>query len=86
MKAQAEYSTNQGRADIIIELQRLLYVIEIKVNKPAEEGILQIEQQNYHAPFLHLKKPIRALAISFQRKKQEKGKSHFSITYATKRL
>ena len=81
MKSQAEYSTSQGRADIIIELQKIVYVIEVKANKPPEEGLKQIETQKYYEPFLHLEKPIRAIGLSFHRKK-----SHFSITYITKRL
>ncbi len=78
---------SQGRADILVELPRLFYIIEVKVNKPAEEGMEQIETQKYYQPFMHLGKPIRALAISFHRKKaKQKEKSHFSITYITKKL
>lgn len=87
IKSTAEYSTAQGRADIIVELPKLFYVIEIKVNKSPAVGIAQIEEQKYYTHLLHFPKPIHAIGISFHRKKAEKeGKSDFSITYATKVL
>ena len=87
IKSQAEYSTSQGRADIIVELPKLIYIIEVKVNKKPEEGLQQIETQQYYQPFLHLGKPVRAIGLSFHRRKEsEKEKSHFSITHVTKKL
>ena len=78
---------SQGRADIIIEIPKILYIIEVKVNVPPEEGLKQIEAQKYYQPFLHLERPIRAIGISFYRKKVTGNKkSHFSIAYATKKL
>lgn len=87
IKAQAEYSTSQGRADITLDLQKIIYVIEVKVNEAPEEGLKQIESQKYYEPFLHLGKSIQAIGLSFIRKKaSKKNKSHFSIEYVTKKL
>ncbi|MES2199359.1 MAG: AAA family ATPase [Chlamydiota bacterium] len=87
IKSHAEYSTSQGRADIILDLPSMYYILELKVNKPPEEALHQIETQKYYEPFLHQGKPIRAVGISFTRKNaSKKEKSHFSITYATKKL
>ncbi|MES2198717.1 MAG: PD-(D/E)XK nuclease domain-containing protein [Chlamydiota bacterium] len=87
IKSCAEYSTALGRADIIVELPKLFYVIEIKVNKPPEVGISQIEEQKYYMHLLHLHKPIHAIGISFRRKKADaESKGSFSITYVTKVL
>ena len=87
IKSQAEYSTSQGRADIIVELPKLIYIIEVKVNKKPEEGLEQIEAQQYYQPFLHLGKPVRAIGLSFHRRKEtNKEKSQFSIAYVTKKL
>jgi len=87
IKSQAEFSMSQGRADIIIDLPKMFYVIEVKVNLPPEEGLKQIEAQKYYQPFIHLGRPIRAIGISFHRTKATtKETSHFSITYATKKL
>ena len=87
IKAQAEFSTSLGRSDIIVELPNLLYVIEIKVDEPPQEGIDQIERQKYYEPFLHLRKPIRLLGLFFHRKKlKTKGQNPNSLTYVTKKL
>lgn len=87
IKSHAEYSTSQGRADIILDLPSMYYILELKVNKSPEEALSQIETQKYYEPFLHQGKPIRAVGISFSRKNaSKKEKSHFSITYATKKL
>jgi hypothetical protein len=87
IKSQAEYSTSLERADLIIDLPKLLYIIEIKTDVPPEEGLKQIETKKYYEPFLHLGKPILAVGISFHRKKaRDKKKEQFSITYAAKKL
>ncbi len=87
IKSHAEYSTSQGRADIILDLPSMYYILELKVNKSPEEALNQIETQKYYEPFLHEGKPIRAIGISFTRKNaSKKVKSLFSITFATKKL
>ena len=80
IKSQAEFSTAQGRADIIVELPKLFYVIEIKVNKSPETGLAQIEKQKYYTHLLHLHKPIYALGISFHRKKTDAESKGGNIT------
>lgn len=41
--AQSEFSTNYGRIDIVVELASIIYIIEVKLNKPATEALEQIE-------------------------------------------
>jgi hypothetical protein len=85
IKSQAEFSTSQGRADIIVELPNLFYIIEVKANKSPDVALTQIEHQKYYEPLLHYHKPIIALGLSFHRKKAKaESKGGFSITYATK--
>ncbi|MES2199087.1 MAG: AAA family ATPase [Chlamydiota bacterium] len=86
IKSYAEYSTIQGRADIILDLPSMFYILELKVNKPAEEALEQIEDKKYYEPFIHRGKPVRAVGISFTQKNTKKEKSQFSITCATKKL
>ena len=87
IRSTAEYSTAQERADIIIALPKFFYIIEVKVNKSPEVGLAQIEEQKYYTHLLHFHKPIRAVGLSFHRKKADaEGKSSFSITYASKML
>lgn len=85
--AQSELPTSAGRMDLILELQKSIYIIELKLNVSAEKGLKQIESQKYYEPFLFKKKNILCLGISFMRKKSsKKEKSAFSITYALKRI
>ena len=85
IETQSERLTSIGRMDIILELPNIIYVVELKVNKPTEEGLVQIKTQKYYEPFMHKNKPIRALAISFLRTKSSKTESSdFVITCASK--
>ena len=67
--------------DIILELPTTLYIAELKLNKPPEEGPDQIKDRTYYEPFMHKNKPIKALAISFLRTKTSNTEnSDFVIT------
>ena len=80
----AEYSTPEGRADIVLELPSLIYIFELKVQHSAKKALHQIEQKKYYEPFLHSKRPVRAVGLSFA-KLNRKTKSP-AITYATKKF
>ncbi len=82
---QSERLTNAGRMGMTLELPTIIYIIELKLNNPPEEGFAQIETQKYYEPYLHKGKPIRALAISFLRKKKSKKEnSNFEIKFVIK--
>ena len=81
IEAQSERLTSIGIMDIILELPTILYIVELKINKPPEEGLDQIRDRKYYEPFMHKNKPIRALAISFVRTKTSNTEnSDFVIT------
>ncbi len=85
IETQSERSTSVGRMDITLVFPTLVYIVELKINRPPEEGLAQIEKQKYYEPYLHKGKPIRALAISFLRKKKSKKEnSSFEIKFAIK--
>ena len=87
IETQSERLTSIGRMDMILELPYAFYVVELKIDEPPEKGLKQIEMQKYYEPFLYKGKPIRALALSFLRKKaSNKENSHFTIDYAIKVL
>jgi hypothetical protein len=65
MNAHAEYITSQGRADIIVELPHLTYVIEVKLNVAPEVALAQIEDRAYCERFLKKGKTIILLGVSF---------------------
>lgn len=81
IKTQSEYSISHGRIDLKLELPNWLYIIEIKFNKTAESALTQIEQMNYHNPFIKEGRPIILLGISFNRTPKS-----FDITHKEKRL
>lgn len=78
--AQSERLTNSGRMDLILELPKLLYIVELKIGKSAKEALRQIETKKYYEPFLSKNKPILCVGLSFSRKKNP------SVTYALKKL
>ena len=85
IETQSERMTSIGRMDLILELPNVFYVIELKVNHSPKEGLKQIDTQKYYEAILHKGKPVRALAISFLRKKaNKKENSQFVIRYAVK--
>jgi hypothetical protein len=81
LRAQSEYSTSDGRIDLVLELPRLIYIIEIKFGKKAEDALAQIEQKRYYERFLHLGKKIILLGLSFKR-----DPGFFDVTSAVKEI
>ena len=82
VKTLAEHATADGAIDLVLELPKLLYIVEIKFNKSAKSALTQIEEKSYYQPFLRSGKAIRLLGINFMRKTaKQTGKSgHFTIT------
>ena len=81
MKAQSEYSTSHGRIDLVLDLQKIIYVIEIKFNESAQIALQQIEERRYYDQFLKSGKQIVLLGLAFKREP-----NNFDITYEMKQL
>ena len=81
IKAQSEYSTSHGSIDLVLDLPKILYVVEIKFNKPAQEALDQIKLRRYYEPFLVQQKPIVLLGLAFKREP-----SVFDVTYVVENL
>jgi hypothetical protein len=79
LRPHAEYSTSHGRADIIIELPKMVYVIEVKLNVDPAIALAQIEQRKYYERFTAISKKVILLGISFITEKQT-----LDIQYAMK--
>ena len=82
VKTLAEHATADGSIDLVLELPKLYYIVEIKFNKPIKCALTQIEEKEYFQPFLHSGKAIRLLGLTFLRKTQKQaGKAaHFTVT------
>ena len=62
----AEDTQAQGRADLVVESQRNVYIFEFKVDKTAAEAIAQIKERGYAEPYKALGKPIYLLGLAFK--------------------
>lgn len=67
IEVNSEYSTSDGRIDLVFHLPKMIYVAEVKFNKPALQAIEQIKERGYYKPFLATEKPIILLGLSFIR-------------------
>jgi Holliday junction resolvase-like predicted endonuclease len=81
LNAQSEYSTSHGRIDLILNLSKLIYVIEIKFNDSAENALKQIEERRYYERLLDQNKKIILMGFNFKREP-----NNFDVTLAMKEL
>lgn len=47
----AEYHTSEGRIDLVLQTDKLVYVIEFKFDGTAEDALRQINEKHYALPF-----------------------------------
>ena len=48
---QVEQATSQGRMDVTLQTKDYIYIIELKLDKSAEEAFQQIKDKQYARPF-----------------------------------
>ena len=60
-----EVHTPKGRVDIVLLTQTELYIIELKLNKNAQNAMQQINLKNYRQRFALSGKPITKVGINF---------------------
>lgn len=63
--AHVEMQTSQGRIDIALRTATHIYIIELKLDRSAEEALHQIDQKNYPLPFAIDGRPIIRIGINF---------------------
>jgi len=61
----AEVLTNEGRIDMTCETAADIWLIEFKLDRPAEEALAQIDERNYAGKYDFAGKNIHRLGISF---------------------
>lgn len=62
---QVEVRTPRGRADIVLESPRNIYLIEIKLNSSADKAMKQIELKDYPERFALCGKPVVKVGVNF---------------------
>ena len=64
-----EVHTPRGRVDVVLRTSTTLYLIELKLDKSAEEAMAQINLKNYAERFALCGLPIVKVGINFDSKK-----------------
>jgi predicted AAA-ATPase/PD-(D/E)XK nuclease superfamily protein len=77
IEAHSEVITNQGRIDTVIAINNLLYIFEIKFNKPTSEALEQIEEKKYYERYSSQHKNIILVGLVFN------TNEGFSVEYAS---
>lgn len=65
MHLQTQVKTCRGRADMVMYTNKAIYVFELKMNKPAEEALRQIDEKGYMVPCIADGRKLVKCGISF---------------------
>ena len=66
----AEVLTNEGRIDMTCETPACIWLIEFKLDRPAEEALEQIDERNYADKYDFAGKTVKKLGLSFSSEKR----------------
>lgn len=67
---EVERHTSDGRMDILMQTREYIYVMELKVNKTADEALQQIEDKAYAKPFDTDERKLFKIGINFNTEKR----------------
>ena len=67
---QAEVQTNEGRIDLACETPAGVWLVEFKLDRPAEEALAQIDEKNYAEKYDFAGKAVKKIGISFSSEKR----------------
>ena len=65
LHVESQVRTAKGRLDIVVKTDAYIYVMELKLDRPAKEAIEQIDTKNYLLPYTLDGKPMTKIGISF---------------------
>ena len=68
LEVAAETPSSLGRLDLLVEVEGTTYIIEVKLDSSPAEGLRQIRDKQYHAPFLGQGKAIALVGLSLSSK------------------
>ncbi len=60
-----EYHTANGRMDVLIQTPEYIYILELKIDKTAEEALQQIEDKGYARPFENDPRQLFKIGVNF---------------------
>ncbi len=67
IKVLAEDRQSDGRANIVAEHKRGIYVFELKVDEPVDAAFAQIRERGYAEPYVASGKPVWLVGLAFDR-------------------
>ena len=70
IKVHAEEQTNVGRIDLLLEMAKIIYIFEFKIDKTADEALEQIGIKKYKEKFSKHNKEIATIGANFSSKKR----------------
>ena len=62
---QTQVKTCRGRADMVMYTTKAIYVFELKINRPAQEALDQIDEKGYMIPYTADGRKLVKCGISF---------------------
>ncbi len=62
---QVERHTSQGRMDILVQTEKYIYVMELKMDASADEALQQIEEKGYAKPFAADSRKLFRIGVNF---------------------
>lgn len=71
--ADVEVRTPRGRVDIVLRTRTTLYIIELKLDKSADDAMQQIDLKNYPERFALCGLPVVKVAVCFDNEKKTLG-------------
>ena len=74
---QVERHTSKGRMDVTLQTKDYVYIMELKVDKRADEALQQIEDRQYAAPFTSDPRQLLKIGVCFSSK--ERGISEWKV-------
>ena len=66
----SERSTNTGRIDVVLEMQKSTYILELKLDSKSEVALEQIRKKEYFKPYTHKGKEIAIVGANFSSEKR----------------
>lgn len=66
LDARAEWWTSSGRIDMVLEMSYYIYVMELKLDKSAEEALAQIDTKEYALPWKYDGRKVIKIGINFR--------------------
>ncbi|MDE6669572.1 MAG: PD-(D/E)XK nuclease domain-containing protein, partial [Muribaculaceae bacterium] len=68
LKTSVEVDTSDGRMDVLMECRRHIYIIELKLDRSAEEALEQIHRKHYALSLERRGLPLTLIGINFSTK------------------